>query len=657
MKDLDSPKKAYENAISLINDNKLSLAKAQLLEILKIFPNELNSIVLIIDISIKQNDPSEALIYIHQGLKINPNSIELLEKEIQIFLYQDKKYEACKKFKELLKIKPDISLLRQLSNILVELDKEEEADNVIQEFLESNTTYSNLYKGIRHAKAGRVKLAEEVYKNILKEDPENVDALRLLGILATKGGKYKIAEQLLIKAIKLSPSYSLLWRNISLVYRLSGQLDKAQKSMDNILALDPKNASVWADYGTILIMMARYKEAIVAYSRCVSIKPDSPRAYLSLGHAYNTIGNNERSVEAYINAIKYNPNSGESYWSLANLKTYEFTSKQIKDMENTLMSDISENEKVQLLFALGKAYEVKKDFKTSFKMYSEGNWIKRKLVKYSSQDNTDKINQTIKFFNKNTVKKLKQSKCKELDPIFILGLPRSGSTLIDQIISSHSMVDGTQELPNIMNLTREIEALGKGKEAYPQFLTKLSEMQISELGKKYIDQTKWSRGQAPYFIDKMPNNFLHIGFIKTILPNAKIIDTRRGAMDTCFSCFKQFFAKGQHFTYDLEDLGLFYNDYINIMNHWHDIYPEQIYTVKYANMISDTENEIIKLLEYCNLPFENQCLEFYKSKRPVKTPSAEQVRQPIYKSGLDYWKNFENDLIPLEKLFNEHIEK
>ncbi|MFL2727491.1 MAG: tetratricopeptide repeat protein [Gammaproteobacteria bacterium] len=473
MKDLDSPKKAYENAISLINDNKLSLAKAQLLEILKIFPNELNSIVLIIDISIKQNDPSEALIYIYQGLKINPNSIELLEKEIQIFLYQDKKYEACKKFKELLKIKPDISLLRQLSNILVELDKEEEADDVIQEFLESNTTYSNLYKGIRHAKAGRVKLAEEVYKNILKEDPENVDALRLLGILATKGGKYKIAEQLLIKAIKLAPSYSLLWRNISLVYRLSGQLDKAQKSMDNILALDPKNASVWADYGTILIMMARYKEAIVAYSRCVSIKPDSPRAYLSLGHAYNTIGNNERSVEAYINAIKYNPNSGESYWSLANLKTYEFTSKQIKDMENTLMSDISENEKVQLLFALGKAYEVKKDFKTSFKMYSEGNWIKRKLVKYSSQDNTDKINQTIKFFNKNTVKKLKQSKCKELDPIFILGLPRSGSTLIDQIISSHSMVDGTQELPNIMNLTREIEALGKGKEAYPQFLTKI----------------------------------------------------------------------------------------------------------------------------------------------------------------------------------------
>ena len=278
MKDLDSPKKAYNQAKSYINDNNLSDARAQLLEILKVYPNELNSIYLLVDVLIKLNEPTEAIQFIHQGLKINPKSSELLEKEIQILLFQNKKHQACEKFKELLLIRPEISLLRQLTNILVELDKEEEADNVIQDFLEKNKTYSNLYKGIRHAKAGRLKLAEEAYKTILKDEPDNVDAMRLLGILATKGGKYKIAEQILAKAIKIAPSYSLLWRNISLVYRLSGQLEKAQKSMDNILALDPKNASVWADYGTILIMLAKYKEAIVAYSRCVSLKPDSPRA-------------------------------------------------------------------------------------------------------------------------------------------------------------------------------------------------------------------------------------------------------------------------------------------------------------------------------------------------------------------------------------------
>ena len=657
MKDLDSPNKAYKQAEIYLNDNNLSLAKAQLLEILKVYPKELNSIYLLVDVFIKLNDPGEAINFIHQGLAVNPKSSDLLEKEIQILLFQNKKHEASKKFRDLLLLRPEISLLRQLTNILVELDKEEEADEAIQEFLEKNKTYSNLYKGIRHAKAGRLKLAEEVYKTILKDEPDNVDAMRLLGILATKGGKYKIAEQILIKAIKIAPSYSLLWRNISLVYRLSGQLEKAQKSMDNILALDPTNASVWADYGTILIMLAKYKEAIVAYSRCVSLKPDSPRAYLSLGHAYNTIGNKDKSIESYLNSIKYNSNSGEAYWSLANLKTYSFTRQQIDQMEETLKGDIEEIEKIQLLFALGKAYEGLKEYKTSFIKYKEGNWLKRKSISYSSQDNTDAINKTINFFNKESIQKIKKSKCLKNDPIFILGLPRSGSTLIDQIISSHSMVDGTQELPNIMNLSKEIATMGKTKDAYPSFLKKLSELQITELGNKYIDQTKWGRGTAPLFIDKMPNNFLHIGLIKTILPNAKIIDTRRGAMDTSFSCFKQFFAKGQLFTYDLEDLGLFYNDYIKLMNHWHDIYPDEIYTVKYSNMITNTEEEITKLLNYCELPFESQCLEFYKSKRPVKTPSAEQVRQPIYKSGLDYWKNFEDDLKPLEKLFTGEIEK
>ena len=655
MKDLDSPKKAFEQAKNYLNDNKLSLAKAQLLEILKVFPNELNSIFLLIDVLIKLNQPKDAIDYIHKGLEINPNSGELIEKEIQILLFQEKKHEACSKFEDLLKLRPEIGLLRQFTNILVELDREDDADEAIQNFLEDNKTYSNLYKGIRHAKAGRLKLAEETYKTILQDEPDNVDAMRLLGILATKGGKYKIAEQILIKAIQIAPTYSLLWRNISLVYRLSGQLEKAQKSMDNILALDPKNASVWADYGTILIMLAKYKEAIVAYSRCVSLKADSPRAYLSLGHAYNTIGNKDKSIESYINAIKHNPDSGEAYWSLANLKTYTFTNKQINEMEDTVKSDISEIEKIQLLFALGKAYEGSEQYELSFKKYQEGNWLKRKSIKYSSQNNTENINKTIEFFNKKNIQKIKKSKCLNNDPIFILGLPRSGSTLIDQIISSHSMVDGTQELPNIMNLSKEVEALGKDSKAYPNFLSKLSELQISDLGKKYIDQTKWGRGNAPFFIDKMPNNFLHIGLIKTILPNAKIIDTRRGAMDTCFSCFKQFFAKGQLFTYDLEDLGLFYNDYIKLMNHWHDLYPNEIYTVKYSNMINNTDAEIANLLDYCNLPFESQCLEFYKSKRPVKTPSADQVRQPIYKSGLDYWKNFENDLSPLQKLFNDEI--
>ena len=223
--------------------------------------------------------------------------------------------------------------------------------------------------------------------------------------------------------------------------------------------------------------------------------------------------------------------------------------------------------------------------------------------------------------------------------------------MVDQIISSHSKVDGTQELPNIIKIAAELNT--NEKNSYPEVLKELDGAKLSDLGKNYIQETTWARDSAPFFIDKMPNNFIHIGLIKTILPNAKIIDTRRDPMDTCFSCFKQFFARGQLFTYSLEDLGNYYTDYIRAMNHWHNVYGKDIYTVHYDNVINKTEETIRELIDYCNLPFENECLEFYKSSRPVKTPSAEQVRQPIYKSGLNYWKNYEKHLVPLMKIIDE----
>ena len=251
----------------------------------------------------------------------------------------------------------------------------------------------------------------------------------------------------------------------------------------------------------------------------------------------------------------------------------------------------------------------------------------------------------------NNINNLSKSSTNNPDPIFVLGMPRSGSTLVDQIISSHSKVDGTQELPNIIKIAAELN--NDKQNSYPEVLKELDDLKISKLGKDYISETAWARDNAPFFIDKMPNNFIHIGLIKTILPNAKIIDTRRDPMDTCFSCFKQFFARGQLFTYSMEDLGNYYTDYIRAMNHWHKVYGKDIFTVHYDDVINKTEETIRGLIDYCNLPFEQECLEFYKSSRPVKTPSAEQVRQPIYKSGLNYWKNYEKHLLPLKKIIDE----
>ena len=642
---------AYQNAKDLIDKKDYIQASEQLNEILKVFPNELNSIYLLIDCYIKLNNPTKALEFTHSALNIKNNDKKLLQLEIRLNEYLERDSESIHLLKIFIDKFSDLGALKHLSNLLVKQDKSDEADELIKNFFENNEDYGLLYKGVRHLHASRYRKAEDAFKKVLIEDENNIDALRFMGILAFKSGNHDIAEAMLTKALKLDPTYSLVWANLAQVFSVTGQLDKAKKSFKNILSMEPKNGLIWAEYGTVLTKLANYEEGRDAYLKALEFKPDSPRVHLSLGHVYKTMGEIDNSIDSYKNTILQNNLSGEAYWSLANLKTYSFSENEIKDMEDTLKGDMSDIERSQMHFALGKAYEVKKDFDKSFKNYYEGNKVKKGLIKYSSDDTTDNTKRILNFFNKENILKLAKSSTGDRDPIFVLGMPRSGSTLVDQIISSHSKVDGTQELPNIIKIAAELNTNNQNN--YPEVLKELDESKLSNLGKDYISETAWARDSAPFFIDKMPNNFIHIGLIKTILPNAKIIDTRRDPMDTCFSCFKQFFARGQLFTYSLEDLGNYYTDYIRAMNHWHNVYGKDIYTVHYDNVINETEETIRELIDYCELPFEKECLEFYNSSRPVKTPSAEQVRQPIYKSGLNYWKNYEKHLLPLKKIIDE----
>ena len=642
---------AYQNARDLIHKKEYHQAIDQLNEILRIFPNELNSIYLLIDCFIKTNKPNEALENTHKALGFKKDDKKLLLLEIRLNEFLERDSEAIFLLKEFVKKFSDVNALKRLSNLLAHQDKLDEADNVIKEFFESNEEYGLLYKGVRHLQASRFRKAESAFKKILVEDENNIDALRFMGILAFKSGNHDIAEAMFTRALQVDPTYTLVWANLAQVFSVTGQLDKAKKSFKNILNMEPKNGLIWAEYGTVMTKLARYSDGKDAYLKALKFKPNSPRVYLSLGHVYKTMGEIDNSINSYKSTIKQNNLSGEAYWSLANLKTYSFTNDEIKNMEATLDTEISDIERCQMHFALGKAYEVKKDYNNSFINYSKGNRVKKGLIKYSSRETSEKTKKVLNFFNEENISSLSNSSTLDRDPIFVLGMPRSGSTLIDQIISSHSMVDGTQELPNIIKIAAELN--NDSDDNYPEVLEDFKSNELSALGLDYIKETKWARESAPFFIDKMPNNFIHIGLIKTILPNAKIIDTRRDAMDTCFSCFKQFFARGQLFTYSLEDLGNYYVDYIKAMNHWHKVYGEDIYTVHYDNVINNTESTIRELIEYCELPFEDNCLEFYKSSRPVKTPSAEQVRQPIYKSGLNYWKNYADFLSPLKKIIDE----
>ena len=648
-------KLALDNAIDLFNNNNLNECIEQLEEILNIHSTNLEALEMLLDLNIKINKAEEALEIIKKLIQVDPNKKEHQEKLIKVyqFLNNEQAYQSA--LIDLHKNFPSIETARLISNIHIENDREEESDQVIQTFFESDKTYGDLYKGIRHAKAGRLKLAEESYKKVLKKDKNNIDALRLLGLLAFKTKDYEIAERLFLKVLKLDPSFSLAWDNLAKLYRIQNKLLKSIPAFENLIKLDPSNFEALVSLGTIYIKLSKYHEGIKLYEESLKIKPENPRVYLSLGHALKTIGERKKSEAAYQNTIKYFPSSGEAYWSLANLKTYEFSDKEIANMELSLKRNMHQNELIQMHFALGKAYESNRQFDKSFKHYMDGNWQQRKQVIYNAEDYKISIDEIINFFeNNNNILDLKAEAGSD-EPIFILGLPRSGSTLIEQILASHSLIEGTQELPNIMAISRDIKLIDR-KNGYPDNLLKLNQSSFDELGKKYIDETKWARSSKPFFIDKMPNNFFHIGLIKLILPKAKIIDARRNPMDACFSCFKQYFAKGQHFTYDLDDIARYYKDYVRLMDFWNKLFPDEIFTIQYEQIIENPNDRISDLLEFCNVKFEDNCLNFHKSKRAVKTASSEQVRQPMYKTGINYWRNYIKNLDVLLEHFPNYKE-
>tara|TARA_B100001059_G_scaffold57766_2_gene53061 strand:- start:65 stop:2032 length:1968 start_codon:yes stop_codon:yes gene_type:complete len=648
-------KLALDNAIDLFNNNNLNECIEQLEEILNIHSTNLEALEMLLDLNIKINKAEEALEIIKKLIQLDPNKKEHQEKLIKVyqFLNDEQAYQSA--LIDLHKNFPSIETARLISNIHIENDREEESDQVIQTFFESDKTYGDLYKGIRHAKAGRLKLAEESYKKVLKKDKNNIDALRLLGLLAFKTKDYEIAERLFLKVLKLDPSFSLAWDNLAKLYRIQNKLLKSIPAFENLIKLDPSNFEALVSLGTIYIKLSKYHEGIKLYEKSLKIKPENPRVYLSLGHALKTIGERKKSETAYQNTIKHFPSSGEAYWSLANLKTYEFSDKEITNMELSLKRNMHQNELIQMHFALGKAYESNRQFDKSFKHYKDGNWQQRKQISYNAEDYKISIDEIIDFFeNNNNILDLKAEAGSD-EPIFILGLPRSGSTLIEQILASHSLIEGTQELPNIMAISRDIKLIDQ-KNGYPDNLLKLNQSSFDELGKKYIDETKWARSSKPFFIDKMPNNFFHIGLIKLILPKAKIIDARRNPMDACFSCFKQYFAKGQHFTYDLDDIARYYKDYVRLMDYWNKLFPDEIFTIHYEQIIENPNDRIFDLLEFCNVKFEDNCLNFHKSKRPVKTASSEQVRQPMYKTGINYWRNYIKNLDVLLEHFPNYKE-
>ena len=507
---------------------------------------------------------------------------------------------------------------------------------------------------------GKLSEAEKMCRDFLKKDPKNTEAMSILSEIASRLGYLEDAEFLLENAVNFEPNNPELRKKYLIILRKKQKFSKAMIQAEYLCKTFPKNLSYKAQMAIEIMQNGDYEKAIEIFDSILKKAPNDPNTLTSKGHALKTFGNNIDAIKSYKLAHKAKPDHGEAYFSLANLKTYSFKMSEIALMKNQLENvNLLSKDRVYFHFALAYALEKEGEYEEAFSHLEKGNEIKKINNRYSIKGMKDEIHSQIQICDSNFFSSHGEGGLNKNDPIFILGLPRSGSTLIEQILASHSQIDGTLELPNILSMAHGLRGhdrlSNEGK--YPSVLKSLTKDQRKEMGLEYITDTFIHRDKAPRFTDKMPNNFRHIGLIHLILPNAKIIDARRYPLDCCFSIYKQLFAQGQEFSYGLEEIGNYYRNYIDLMDHWNKVLPGKILKVNNEDIINDLEGQVKRIIDYLELPFEKECISFYNTKRSVRTASSEQVRKPINKDGVERWKPYSKNLKPLVDCLGEKLLK
>jgi predicted Zn-dependent protease len=504
---------------------------------------------------------------------------------------------------------------------------------------------------------GRFAVAESLLLSQLAKVPGDVAALRMLAEIAAEREDYARAERLLDECLAIAPGYADARFSLARILHSQQKAHPMLPLLERLLAQDPGNLACRSLLSSAYSLLGQNERSIQIIVELTREFPKDERVWLSYGHALRIAGRALEAIEAYRNAIQVRPQFGEAWFSLANLKTFRFADDEIAMMRaHVAQPGINDGDRLQFEFALGKALEDRRDFGESFAHYALGNALRRAAVYYDGSSHTRFVERSEALYTKPFFDARTGAGCPSTDPIFIVGLPRSGSTLLEQILASHSQVEGTRELPDIPGFGLELGALElRGKPAtYPQAVGQLTVDELTAFGQRYMAQTRPHRLRGtPRFIDKMPNNFCHVGLIKLILPNARIIDARRSPLACCFANFKQHFQSGVWFSYSLEDIGHYYRDYVRLMAHFDAVLPGFVHRVRYEALVADLEGEVRRLLDYCELPFEEQCLRFHETQRLVQTASSEQVRQPLFADGVDQWRNYEPWLEPLKVALGE----
>jgi len=497
---------------------------------------------------------------------------------------------------------------------------------------------------------GNVNEAEDIIRPFLKRHREHIEGMRLLAKIALENQYPNDAEILLESVLELAPDYHAARYDYVLALVDLHKHGRAREEIEKLIAAEPANPANRITFASILVALGELEEAVARYGELIEERPQDADVTHSLGHALKTLGQHEEAVATYHRATEIRPGFGEAYWSLANLKTYRFTDEELDRMrEQEGQETASAEDRYHLCFALGKGLEDRAEYAESFSYYERGNMLKKIECRYRAGLQERSSRRLCEICDAEFFAAREGWGSDSAAPIFVLGLPRAGSTLLEQILASHSEVEGTMELANIPRLVGTLGARAPaGQTPYPNLLNELTAGQCLHFGENYLRDTLDYRSGKAYFIDKMPNNFRNIGIIQLILPNAKIIDARRDPMDCGFSNFKQLYANGHHFSYGLEDIGRYYGKYVEMMEHWNRVLPGRVLRVQHEDVLTDLEGSVRRILEHCNLPFEQACVDFHKTERRVHTASSEQVRRPINRDGVDRWKSYEEWLEPLK---------
>lgn len=638
----------FEQALKALKAGKPDVAETFCREHLNLHPESVEYLRLLGRALMQQRRFDEAETALRIAIELAPDFAPLSE-ELGSALGQQRKFEeAIPLFEQAVRQDPGLaSAHKKLGQSLAAIGRGTEADVAFETFFEQDPDTGVVALGAAQIRVGKEEEAIHSFRKVLKKNPDNVDAMRFLAAVYLKQEKkLRDAEALLQRATKIAPDFAMAWFDLGQVLVKRAKRMEAIEAFTQATVLEPRNGHAWEQLASTTAGAGYPEQAADAFRTAITISPNAAGFHMGFGHVLKTLGDQPASLRAYREAIRLRPEFGEVYWSMANLKVFTFEDAEVEAMESQLENEeLQEVTNVHFRFALGKAFEDRKDYDKAWTYYHSGNKRQRPLVNYDPVKNSTNGEKVRSYFTRDFLSKTEGNGYADEGPIFIVGLGRSGSTLIEQILASHSQVEGTEELSVLGNLSDTLGRYRTDKQNFPEVLDTMRPLDWRALGLEYIDGAKRYRmTDKPIFTDKLPNNFPFVGLLHLILPNAKIINARRHPLDTCLGNYKQLFGHGQNFTYDMFELTDYYNEYCQTMDHWNEVLPGKVLDVHYEETVTDLEGQVARILEHCGLPFEEQCVRFHETKRAIKTASSEQVRQPIYQGGMGKWRKYESHL-------------